>query len=172
MVMNCFPAYDNLVIPYLKSIFGGAKSVVIFQDMRLAWVHKPTANRVGHSEIFSSCGQIWIENRSYPAPDRRKTQGNLRFTTQIKHWGGWWSFWKPIVGRHFDGKNWFSEADSPLEIQINFAYRLSNSFSKTNYPEWNSSEQLAEDAPRALQLSHSLRAKRQSSSDFEERNTK
>ena len=77
MVMNCFPSYDNLVIPYLKSIFGGAKSVVIFQDMRLAWVHKPTANRVGHSEIFSSCGQIWIENRSQPTPDRRKTQGKL-----------------------------------------------------------------------------------------------
>ena len=41
--------------------------------------------------------------------------------------------------------------------------------SKTNFPEWNSSESLAEDAPRALQLSQSLRAKRQGNGDFEER---
>ena len=30
----------------------------------------------------------------------------------------------------FDDENLFSEAGSPLEIQINFTHRLSNSFSK------------------------------------------
>ena len=119
--MNCFPFYDNIVVQYLKTIFGKAKSIVNFQDRRLAWVNNPTANRGGHPEIISSCGEIWFENRSHPASDRRKMKGKLRFTTQNKHRGGWRSFWKPIVGRHFDGKNWFSEADSPLEIQINFA---------------------------------------------------
>ena len=34
--MNCFPFYDNIVVQYLKTIFGKAKSIVNFQDRRLA----------------------------------------------------------------------------------------------------------------------------------------
>ena len=36
VVMNCFLAYDNLVVQYLKSIFGRAKSFANFQRMMLA----------------------------------------------------------------------------------------------------------------------------------------
>ena len=61
----------------VENLFRSAMSFANNQRTRLAWVHKRTANRGGHSERFSSCGQIWIENRRSPAPDRRKTQGNL-----------------------------------------------------------------------------------------------
>ena len=70
-----------------------------------------------------------------------KRKANLWFTAQNKHWGGLRCFWKS-QGRGqeqwiflprltiYDDENWFSEAGSPLEIQINFADRLSKSFSK------------------------------------------
>ena len=41
-----------------------------------------------------------------------------------------WKFLPQIM--IFDDENKFSEADSPLENQINFAYTLSNSISKPN----------------------------------------
>ena len=70
-----------------------------------------------------------------------KCKANLWFTARNKHWGGWRCFWKLIAGglvrwkflpqiMIFDDENKLSEADSPLENQINFAYTLSNSFSK------------------------------------------
>ena len=60
---------------------------------------------------------------------------------QIKHWGGWQCFWKPIEGGQvrwnflprltiYDDDNQFSEGDSPVEIQINFARHPSKSISK------------------------------------------
>ena len=63
------------------------------------------------------------------------------FTARNKHWGGWRCFWKLIAGglvrwkflpqiMIFDDENKLSEADSPLENQINFAYTLSKLFSK------------------------------------------
>ena len=63
------------------------------------------------------------------------------FTARNKHWGGWRCFWKLIAGglvrwkflpqlMILDDENQFSEADSPLENQINFAYTLSKLFSK------------------------------------------
>ena len=62
-------------------------------------------------------------------------------TAQIKHWWGCRSLWKPIEGGLVQSdyycyycNGWRNlmrkTADSPLEIQINFAHRLSNSFSK------------------------------------------
>ena len=53
MVMNCFLSHDNLVVQKLKSIFVRPKSVVEFQDRRLAWEHKLIVNCGGHSEITS-----------------------------------------------------------------------------------------------------------------------
>ena len=52
MVMNCFPAHDNHVVQYLKSFFGEAKSIVNFQDRRLAWANKSIANCGGHPKSF------------------------------------------------------------------------------------------------------------------------
>ena len=69
--------HNNFVVPSQKNLFMSAMSFANYQRIRLAWVHKPTANRGGHPEILSSCIEIWIENRSSPAPDRRKTQGKL-----------------------------------------------------------------------------------------------
>ena len=77
----------------------------------------------------------------WPKKNEGQTSGKLRFTTQNKHRGGWRSFWKPIAGGlvrsdfycHYC-HGWRNimkkKADSPLEIQINLAHRLSNSFSK------------------------------------------
>ena len=168
MVINCFPSYDNLVDPAQNNLFRSVTSFANSQRTRLAWVHKSSANRRGHPEILSFCGEIWIENCSHPAPDRRKRKTNLWFTAQNKHWGGLRCFWKS-QGRGqerwnflprltiYDDENLFSEADSPLEIQINFAHRLSKIIFKINFPEWICSEKSAEDAPRALQLSQSSR---------------
>ena len=141
MVMNCFPSYDNLVVLLQKNLFRSATSFANYQRTRLVWVHKPIANGGGHSEIVSSCGGIWVENPSHPTPDRKKCKAIFWLRAQIKHWGGLPSFWKSIAGglvrpefycHYFHGwqKLKRQRADSPFEIQINFAHRLSNSFSK------------------------------------------
>ena len=138
------PSHNILVVSSQRNLFRSAMSLANYQRTRLAWVHKPIANRGGHSKIFCSCGQIWIENCSHPASDRRKTQGNLWITAQIKHWGGLWSFWKPIAGGQerwnflsrltiYDDEKLFSEAGShlkskstsPIVFQIHFQNSIS-----------------------------------------------
>ena len=36
MVMNCFPSYDNLVVPFQKNLFRSATSFANYQRTRLA----------------------------------------------------------------------------------------------------------------------------------------
>ena len=121
MVMNCFSSHDNFVVPSQKNLFRSATFLANNQRTRLAWVHKPTANRGGHPEIFSSCGQIWIENCNHPAPDRKNARqsSDWRFKLSIEEADG--AFENRLWVGNFDGKNWFSEADSSLENQINLA---------------------------------------------------
>ena len=142
--------HDNFVVPSQNNLFRSATSFPNYQRTRLAWVHKPTANCGGHSEMFSLCGQIWIENCSHPASDRRK---NVRQTYNSRLWlsivealGAFEKHlrdgrerWNLCHGLRFLmmkisfprlAAHLKSKSTSPIVFQIN---------SKTNFPEWNSS---------------------------------
>ena len=73
--------------------------------------------------------------------EKRKTNFWLR--TQIKHWGGCRSLWKPVAGGqerwifrcyycHVLWNSMRKMAGSPLEIQINLAYRFPKSIPTLN----------------------------------------
>ena len=152
-------SHDNLVVQYLKSIFGEAKSIVNFQDRRLAWANK-SRNLLS---IFKTGGLLEPINPSPTVEDtpkffphvvrfelkiavnllltEEKRKANLWLRTQIKHWGGCRSLWKPIEGGLVQSdyycyycNGWRNlmrkTADSPFEIQINLAYCLLKSNSK------------------------------------------
>ena len=170
--MNCFP-FATILSFHSRKIYSGVRrplQIIRGQDLPKYISPQQTVEDTPKFSPHVVRFELKIAVALLLTEEKRKA--NLWFMAQIKHWGGWWSFWKPIAGGLFNGGNCFSQSDSPLEIQINFAYRLLNSFSKTNYPEWNSSERLAEDAPMALQLSQSLWAKRQVGDDFAEQNSK
>ena len=130
MVMNCFPSYDNCVELRLKIIFKRAKTFEIFQRMVLAWANNLVAKGEDTPKYFPHAVRFELKIAVPLLLTEEKCKANFYLAAQIKRWGGLWSFWKPFEGGKERWRNWFSQADSPFEIQINIAYRLSNSFSK------------------------------------------
>ena len=168
MVMNCFPFDDNLVELRLKIIFKRAKTFGIFQRMVLAWANNLVAKGEDTPKYFPHAVRFELKIAVPLLLTEEKRKAIFWPTAQIKHWWGCRCFWKAFVGGqerwifrcHYchGWRNYMRKmAGSPLEIQINLAYRFPKSI-----PTLNSLSEIAWSSWQrtllwTLQLSQSLR---------------
>ena len=141
MVMNCFSS-TTISSFHRRKIFSWVRCPLqIIRGQGLPESISPQQTVEDTPKYFPHVVRFDLKTSVALLLTEEKRKANLWFTARNKHWGGWRCFWKLIAGglvrwkflpqiMIFDDENKLSEADSPLENQINFAYTLSKLFSK------------------------------------------
>ena len=141
MVMNCFPSPTILSFHRRKIFSEVQRPLQIIRGQGLPECISPQQTVEDTPKYFAHVMRFDLKLSVAMLLTEEKCKAIFWLTAQIKHWGGWKCFWKPIAGGlvrsdfhcHYchRWRNLMRKmAGSPLEIQINFAHPLSKSFSK------------------------------------------